>query len=141
VGSQVTDSRRAHKSGIDYSHWRKYPVAFFWVKKQGDVLLFPLRSCTQNHFRPDDLRPYVFFIVETPNDEYAGQTSVMLQTKSYEVNLNIRCGNSSPADIIFTGTPQGVILDYPPEKQVWLKPGDQVTTSIEKLGEHRFTLA
>jgi len=46
-----------------------------------------------------------------------------------------------PGDIIFTGTPEGVILGYPPEKQVWLKPGDQVTTWIEKLGEHRFTLA
>jgi len=46
-----------------------------------------------------------------------------------------------PGDIIFTGTPEGVILGYPPEKQVWLKPGDQVMTSIEKLGEHRFTLA
>jgi len=46
-----------------------------------------------------------------------------------------------PGDIIFTGTPEGVILGYPPEKQVWLKAGDQVTTSIEKLGEHRFTLA
>jgi 2-keto-4-pentenoate hydratase/2-oxohepta-3-ene-1,7-dioic acid hydratase in catechol pathway len=46
-----------------------------------------------------------------------------------------------PGDIIFTGTPEGVILGYPPERQVWLKPGDQVTTSIEKLGEHRFTLA
>ena len=46
-----------------------------------------------------------------------------------------------PGDIIFTGTPQGVILGYPPEKQVWLKPGDQVTTTIEKLGEQRFTLA
>lgn len=46
-----------------------------------------------------------------------------------------------PGDIIFTGTPEGVILGYPPEKQVWLKPGDQVTTSIEKLGEHHFTLA
>ncbi|HYA88086.1 MAG TPA: fumarylacetoacetate hydrolase family protein [Nitrospirota bacterium] len=46
-----------------------------------------------------------------------------------------------PGDIIFTGTPEGVILGYPPEKQVWLKPGDQVTTSIEKLGEHSFTLA
>ena len=46
-----------------------------------------------------------------------------------------------PGDIIFTGTPQGVIFGYPPEKQVWLKPGDQVTTFIEKLGEHRFTLA
>ncbi len=46
-----------------------------------------------------------------------------------------------PGDIIFTGTPEGVILGYPPEKQVWLKPGDQVMTSIEKMGEHRFMLA
>jgi 2-keto-4-pentenoate hydratase/2-oxohepta-3-ene-1,7-dioic acid hydratase in catechol pathway len=46
-----------------------------------------------------------------------------------------------PGDIIFTGTPEGVILGYPPEKQVWLKPGDKVTTWIEKLGEHSFTLA
>lgn len=47
----------------------------------------------------------------------------------------------SPGDIIFTGTPEGVILGYPKEKQVWLKPGDQVTTSIEKLGTLHFTLA
>lgn len=46
-----------------------------------------------------------------------------------------------PGDIIFTGTPEGVILGYPADRQVWLKPGDQVTTWIEKLGEHRFTLA
>ena len=29
-----------------------------------------------------------------------------------------------PGDIIFTGTPEGVIAGRPPEKQVWLKPGD-----------------
>ena len=46
-----------------------------------------------------------------------------------------------PGDIIFTGTPEGVILGYPADKQVWLKPGDEVTTFIENLGEHRFTLA
>lgn len=39
-----------------------------------------------------------------------------------------------PGDIILTGTPEGVILGYPPEKQVWLKPGDEVTIEIEKLG-------
>ena len=38
-------------------------------------------------------------------------------------------------------TPQGVILGMPPEKQVWLKPGDEVVSTIEKLGELRFTLA
>jgi 2-keto-4-pentenoate hydratase/2-oxohepta-3-ene-1,7-dioic acid hydratase in catechol pathway len=45
-----------------------------------------------------------------------------------------------PGDIIFTGTPQGVIAGYPREKQVWLKPGDRIVTTIEKLGELRFTL-
>lgn len=39
-----------------------------------------------------------------------------------------------PGDIILTGTPQGVVLGYPVEKQVWLKHGDVVTIEIEKLG-------
>jgi 2-keto-4-pentenoate hydratase/2-oxohepta-3-ene-1,7-dioic acid hydratase in catechol pathway len=46
-----------------------------------------------------------------------------------------------PGDIIFTGTPQGVIAGKPKEQQVWLKAGDDVVSSIEKLGELRFTLA
>ncbi|HEY8529560.1 MAG TPA: fumarylacetoacetate hydrolase family protein [Paenibacillaceae bacterium] len=39
-----------------------------------------------------------------------------------------------PGDIILTGTPQGVILGYPEEKRVWLKPGDVITVEVEKLG-------
>ncbi|SDD62947.1 2-keto-4-pentenoate hydratase/2-oxohepta-3-ene-1,7-dioic acid hydratase (catechol pathway) [Paenibacillus sp. UNCCL117] len=39
-----------------------------------------------------------------------------------------------PGDIILTGTPEGVVLGYPEEKQVWLKDGDTVTVEIEKLG-------
>jgi len=39
-----------------------------------------------------------------------------------------------PGDIIYTGTPEGVILGMPKERQVWLKPGDTVVTTIEKLG-------
>lgn len=46
-----------------------------------------------------------------------------------------------PGDIIFTGTPQGVILGYPKEKQVWLKAGDEITSTIEKLGTLKFRLA
>lgn len=46
-----------------------------------------------------------------------------------------------PGDLIFTGTPEGVILGMPPEKQVWLKPGDRVSTIVEKLGELKFTFA
>ena len=39
-----------------------------------------------------------------------------------------------PGDIILTGTPEGVVLGYPEEKRVYLKPGDVVTIEIEKLG-------
>lgn len=39
-----------------------------------------------------------------------------------------------PGDVIFTGTPEGVILGYPEEKRVWLKSGDKVEVTIEKLG-------
>ncbi len=45
-----------------------------------------------------------------------------------------------PGDIIFTGTPEGVIQGRPPEKRVWLKPGDKIACSLEKLGELRFEL-
>lgn len=46
-----------------------------------------------------------------------------------------------PGDLIFTGTPEGVILGYPKEKRVWLRPGDRVSTSIERLGTLEFSLA
>jgi 2-keto-4-pentenoate hydratase/2-oxohepta-3-ene-1,7-dioic acid hydratase in catechol pathway len=45
-----------------------------------------------------------------------------------------------PGDIIFTGTPEGVIQGKPPDKRVWLRPGDKVACSIERLGELRFEL-
>ena len=45
-----------------------------------------------------------------------------------------------PGDIIFTGTPQGVIQGKPKDKQVWLKPGDKIACSVEKLGELKFEL-
>jgi len=46
-----------------------------------------------------------------------------------------------PGDIIFTGTPEGVILGMPKERQVWLKPGDKVATTIEKLGTLEINVA
>jgi 2-keto-4-pentenoate hydratase/2-oxohepta-3-ene-1,7-dioic acid hydratase in catechol pathway len=45
-------------------------------------------------------------------------------------------------DIMFTGTPQGVILGEktPLEQRQWLKAGDEVVSSIEGLGELRVNL-
>jgi len=46
-----------------------------------------------------------------------------------------------PGDVFSTGTPEGVILGKPEAEQVWLKAGDKVACSVEKLGELRFTLS
>jgi len=53
-----------------------------------------------------------------------------------------------PGDIIFTGTPGGVIFGgvangvaMNKEKWGWLKSGDKIACSIEKLGELKFDLA
>ena len=45
-----------------------------------------------------------------------------------------------PGDLIFTGTPEGVISGYPKDKQVWLKAGDKLVTSIDKLGDQHLAL-
>jgi 2-keto-4-pentenoate hydratase/2-oxohepta-3-ene-1,7-dioic acid hydratase in catechol pathway len=44
-------------------------------------------------------------------------------------------------DVIYTGTPAGVIAGKPKDQQVWLKPGDKIVSTISKLGELKFDLA
>ena len=39
-----------------------------------------------------------------------------------------------PGDLIFTGTPQGVMHGYPKDQKNWLKPGDTVEVTIEGIG-------
>ena len=47
-----------------------------------------------------------------------------------------------PGDVLFTGTPQGVIFGekLPAMLRRWLKPGDEVLSTIEGLGELRVRL-
>lgn len=40
-----------------------------------------------------------------------------------------------PGDIIFTGTPEGVIVGQPRGERKWLKSGDKMTVSIEHIGK------
>ena len=46
-----------------------------------------------------------------------------------------------PGDLISTGTPQGPIYYKPEAQQVWLKAGDKIACSVEKLGELTFELS
>jgi hypothetical protein len=34
-----------------------------------------------------------------------------------------------------------VIAGYPKDKQVWFKPGDELVSSVEMLGDLKFSLA
>ena len=45
-----------------------------------------------------------------------------------------------PGDVIFTGTPEGVILGKPKDKQVWLKAGDKIESKVGNLGTLQFSL-
>ncbi len=40
----------------------------------------------------------------------------------------------TPGDVIFTGTPEGVILGKPPESRRWLEPGETISVEIQGLG-------
>ena len=56
------------------------------------------------------------------------------------ISLTSRMMTIKPSDLLFTGTPQGVISGMPRDKRTWLKPGDAIACSIEMLGELRFGL-
>ena len=78
------------------------------------------------------------------NDETAPRqdmnTSQMIFSCAKIISYTSQYITLEPGDVIFSGTPSGVILGYPKDKQVWLKAGDRIRTRISKLGELHFTL-
>ncbi len=70
----------------------------------------------------------------------SSSTSDMVFNCKQLVSYASRYFTLKPGDLIFTGTPEGVISGYPKDKQVWLKAGDTLVTSIEKLGDLEFKL-
>jgi 2-keto-4-pentenoate hydratase/2-oxohepta-3-ene-1,7-dioic acid hydratase in catechol pathway len=70
----------------------------------------------------------------------SSNTNDMIFSCAQLISYTSKLMTLEPGDIIFTGTPEGVIIGYPKDKRVWLKPGDEITTRIEKLGELKFSL-
>ena len=71
----------------------------------------------------------------------SSNTSNMIFNPQKLIAYISRMWTLEPGDIIWSGTPEGVILGYPKEKQVWLKAGDEIVSTIEKLGTLKFRLA
>jgi 2-keto-4-pentenoate hydratase/2-oxohepta-3-ene-1,7-dioic acid hydratase in catechol pathway len=70
----------------------------------------------------------------------SSSTSDMVFNCAQIVSYASKLMTLEPGDLFFTGTPEGVISGYPKDKQVWLKAGDKLSTTIEKLGELRFSV-
>ncbi|MBZ0303385.1 MAG: fumarylacetoacetate hydrolase family protein [Anaerolineae bacterium] len=60
-------------------------------------------------------------------------TSDMIFSVAEIISYTSRYMTLEAGDIISTGTPSGVILGMNPK--VWMKPGDEVTVEVEKLGK------
>jgi 2-keto-4-pentenoate hydratase/2-oxohepta-3-ene-1,7-dioic acid hydratase in catechol pathway len=70
----------------------------------------------------------------------SSNTSDMIFTCAQIISYASQVFTLAPGDLISTGTPEGVIFGKPEAQQVWLKSGDKVACSVEKLGELRFEL-
>jgi 2-keto-4-pentenoate hydratase/2-oxohepta-3-ene-1,7-dioic acid hydratase in catechol pathway len=71
----------------------------------------------------------------------SSNTSNMIFNPQKLIAYISRMWTLEPGDIIWSGTPEGVILGMPKDQQVWLKAGDEIESTIEKLGTLRFRLA
>lgn len=81
------------------------------------------------------------FVNDEPEPRQSSNTSRFIFNPQKVISYASKLFTLEPGDIIFTGTPSGVIIGLPKEKQVWLKAGDKITSRIEKLGTLRFDLA
>lgn len=93
----------------------------------------------------DQVDPNNLTIETHVNDEerprQSSNTSKFIFNPQKVISYTSRLFALEPGDIIFTGTPEGVIVGMPKEKQVWLEAGDRITSRIEKLGTLQFDLA
>jgi 2-keto-4-pentenoate hydratase/2-oxohepta-3-ene-1,7-dioic acid hydratase in catechol pathway len=92
---------------------------------------------TADQIDPDNLKLECRVNGET---RQSSNTSDMIANTRHMVSYISRHITLRPGDIVFTGTPEGVIQGKPKDQQVWLNAGDKIACSLEKLGELKFEL-
>ncbi len=69
-----------------------------------------------------------------------GNTKEMIFDVAFLVHYISQYITLNPGDVIFTGTPEGVILGYPEDQRRWLEAGETVRVSITGLGDLETTI-
>ena len=86
---------------------------------------------TADSICPNDLK--ISSVVNGELRQNSTTADMIFSTAQIIVDLS-RHFTLQPGDVIFTGTPQGVMHGYPADKKNWLKPGDCVEVTIEGIG-------
>lgn len=104
-----------------------------WVLSKSLDGFGPVGPCvvTADEIDPQNLRISSAVNGEVRQDS---NTSDMIFTVAQIIADLSRHMTLMPGDIIFTGTPQGVMHGYPADQKNWLKPGDRVEVTIENIG-------
>jgi len=107
-----------------------------WILSKSFDGFAPIGPCLVT---ADCLNPNHLSISSTVNGEIRqnSNTSDMIFSVADIISDLSRHMTLMPGDLIFTGTPQGVMHGYPADQKNWLKPGDQVTVTIEGIGTLR----
>ncbi|NMP22779.1 fumarylacetoacetate hydrolase family protein [Sulfobacillus harzensis] len=92
--------------------------------------------------------PYIVTADEVPNPDHLeirgyrnGQlvqhsnTDQMIFSCRFLISYISRYITLEPGDLLFTGTPEGVIMGQDPAARKWLSPGETLTVAVEGLGE------
>ncbi|CAH0343843.1 fumarylacetoacetate hydrolase family protein [Bacillus sp. CECT 9360] len=103
-----------------------------WVRGKTADTFAPLGPCIVTQDEIED--PHKLNISLTLNGEVMQQsnTSNLIFTVPYIISFLSQAMTLKPGDIIATGTPPGVGMGREPK--IWLKKGDELSITIEKLG-------
>ena len=84
----------------------------------------------------DELAPDGIVITGYKNGELrqSGCSREMIYSIPYIVSFLSHCCTLEPGDLILTGTPAGVIMGRPAEKQDWLRAGDTLSVCSDEIG-------
>lgn len=93
----------------------------------------PLGPCvvTADSIDPDNLN--ISSVVNGEQRQNSNTSYMVFSTAQIIADLSSHF-TLKPGDVIFTGTPEGVMKGYPEDQKNWLKPGDSVEVTIENIG-------